>query len=155
MIEAAESAPKPRLSWPELKALWKRGNDFNEKRRFDYPNREVWIEHPTKVYPSKHKNAGVPRRYRLDAYDAVQGKIVSRKATTLSEIQPGTFENYLKELVDKYPPGAKIANPEIGKQLQGKFFLEIPDTNKTFFEASEELKKLAADYKVTIVFKPE
>ncbi|WP_185147017.1 hypothetical protein [Pseudochryseolinea flava] len=39
--------------------------------------------------------------------------------------------------------------------LPGKFFLEILDTNKAFFEASEELKKLATDYKVTIVFKPE
>ncbi len=155
-LKSIAQAQKKKFTWPELQALWKRGNDFNAKRKFDYPYSEVWLEHPTKVYPVGHKNAGKPRRYRLDSFDNVgDGKIVSRKATSLSEIQESTFENYLKELKDKYPDGSRIANSDIGKTLKGKHYLEIPDTNKAFYEASERFKQLAKDYDVTIVFKPE
>jgi hypothetical protein len=47
-----------------------------------------------------------------------------------------TFERYLKELRDKYPPGTKIRSnkyPKIdGQHLQGKQILEIPASNKNF-----------------------
>jgi hypothetical protein len=148
-------------TWTELKALWKRGNDFNTKARQSlwYQFNEVWLEHPIKIYPIGHKNAGKPMRFRLDSYD--NGKIVSRKATTLSEIQQGTFENYLRELVDKYPVGSKIANPNIGVTLNGNYFLEIPDINLNFPKLAD-YKNIASNfthngktYNIQIILKPE
>ena len=136
--------------------MFKRGNDVNKKRRFDYKFNEVWIEHPTKKYPTGNKNAGKPRRYRVDSFDDIgDGKIVSRKATTLSDIQINTFENYLKELKNKYPEEAKIANPEIGTELKGKHYLKIPDSNKNFYDNNIKFQELAEQYDITIVFKPE
>lgn len=79
------SKKKRKLTWEEVKALFKRGNDFNRKARIEYPYNEV----------------NLLDRKRLDSY--IPGKeIVSRKATTLSEIKFETFENYLKELTTKY-----------------------------------------------------
>ncbi|MCU0337461.1 MAG: hypothetical protein MUF12_06325, partial [Sediminibacterium sp.] len=150
-----------KLTWPELKALWKRGNDFNAKAVDNgwYRFNEVWLEHPTKVYPTGHKNAGKPMRFRLDSYD--NGKIVSRKATTLSDIQQSTFENYLRELVDKYPVGSKIANPSIGTTLNGSYFLEIPNINANF-TGLNNYRNIAANfsyngqtYNIQIILKPE
>ena len=66
--------------------------------------------------------------------------IVSRKCTQLSEISEETAIHYLKELADKYSPGAVIAdvpsnrvgaNAGIfeengGKTLRGQMILEVP-----------------------------
>lgn len=71
----------------------------------------------------------------------MKGEIVSRKATDLEMIQMDTFERYLKELRDKYPPGTKIrsdTNRQIdGQKLRGRQILEIPASNKNF----EKIKK--------------
>lgn len=152
-----ESAKKSkRLSFRELQAFWKRGNDFNTKSKDLgwYENNEIWMTHPTKVYPKGHKSAGKPRRFRLDSWDKDSGMIVSRKATNLDEINKDTFIKYCKEISEKYPPGSKLANFKIGDKLYGKYYLEIPDTNLKF-DKINEYKKLAKDLDVELIFKPE
>ena len=131
----AERRLSKKLTWPEVQALFKRGNDFNAKARTATPPwynyHEVTIEHPTL------KNAdGSARRFRLDSYNH-GSEIVSRKATDLANIQQSTFEGYLKELVNKYPNGAKIVTPGSapvinGQLLSGNFKLEIPASNSSF-----------------------
>ena len=53
-----------------------------------------------------------------------------------------TFERYLKELRDKYPPGTKIrsdTNRQIdGQKLRGRQILEIPASNKNFEKIKNE-----------------
>ena len=135
-----------KLSWEEVKALFKRGNDFNKKAKDLYDYNEI------NLISGK----------RLDSY--IPGKeIVSRKATTLSEIKPETFEGYLKELTTKYKKGTKIKSPKYstganaidGKILSGEYFLEIPTSNKSFFEGNQKLKELAKNYSVTIKYLDE
>lgn len=154
--EAIDQSKK--LTFKQLKAFWKRGNDFNAKvRKLDiYDFNEIWLTHPTKVYHKGHKLAGKPRRFRLDSWDNLGGgKIVSRKATTLSEIKLSTFENYLKEIEFKYPEGSKIVNPEYGDKLFGKKYLEIPESNKTFKNIKEYIELAKEKYDVEIIFQPE
>lgn len=126
--------------------MFKRGNDFNAKARDLYDYNEI------NLLSGK----------RLDSY--IPGKeIISRKATTLSEIKPETFEGYLKELTTKYKKGTTIKSPKYstgskaidGKVLSGEYFLEIPTFNKTYFETNQKLKKLAEDYSVTIKYLDE
>ena len=66
-----------------------------------------------------------------------------------------TFERYLKELRDKYPPGIKIRSntqPEIdGQNLRGIQILEIPASNKNF-ERIDEYKAIAKRYGIEIRF---
>lgn len=158
LIDASEEIldKGKKLTLEEVKAYWKRGNDFNakSKRLKWYDNNEVWMTHPTKVYPKGHKLAGKPRRFRLDSWDKDNGMIVSRKATNLSEIKQSTFEKYCKEIKEKYPKGSKIANEGIGKELDGKYYLELPDANLNFNKI-EEYKKIAKDLGVELIFKPE
>ena len=96
---------------------------------------------------------------RLDSYDPVKGEIVSRKATDLEMIQMDTFERYLKELRDKYPPGTKIRSntqPEIdGQELHGKQILEIPASNKNFERIDEYITKAEKEYGIEIRFREE
>ena len=119
-----------------------------------YENNEIWMTHPTKVYPKGHKFAGKPKRFRLDSWDKGAGMIVSRKATNLAEINKDTFIKYCNEISEKYPPGSKIANSEIGDKLYGKYYLEIPDTNLKF-DKIDEYKKIAENLSVELIFKPE
>lgn len=91
----------------------------------------------------------------MDSWDSNgDGKIVSRKATDLDKIKKSTFERYLKEIQEKYPVGSKIANPNIGDKLYGKFYLEIPETNRKFKNLQDYIN-LAEKYKIEIIFKPE
>jgi hypothetical protein len=143
------------LSFGEIQALWKRGNDFNLSARADASYvHEVWLYHPKKVYPNGHKNAGSPQRFRLDSWDGVEGKIVSRKATNLDEITKETFERYVKEISEKYPVGSKLANPRHGDKLTGSYYLEIPESNSSFGKLTE-YRELASKYNIEIIFRPE
>jgi len=144
---------KKKFTWEEIKAFFKRGNDFN-KKMVDleppiYQFHEVTVEH---VLPN-----GKIKKYRLDSYN--EGlEIVSRKATDFDQIQTSTFEGYLRELIKKYPPGTKITAPKYpelkGQTLQGKLKLEVPETNKTS-KKLKEFEKLAKKYDIEIVFQPE
>ena len=81
----------------------------------------------------------------------------------MSEIKPETFEGYLKELTTKYKKGTKIKSPKYstganaidGKILSGEYFLEIPTSNKSFFEGNQKLKELAKNCSVTIKYLDE
>ena len=134
--DAAQTLGKTKPTWDEIKALFKRGNDFNRKARTKYTFNEIVLE-----------GVGGKEGKRLDSY--VPGKeIISRKATALSEIQPNTFRNYLNELITKYPVGSKLNSSKLpkGTTLQGDYFLEIPTSNKSFFESSTEFQKVLSDF---------
>lgn len=158
--EALELAAErgQQLTFKEIQVLWKRGNDFNTRAKLDeaYLRNEIWLEHPSKLYPKGHKNAGNPKRFRLDSWDPDgAGKIVSRKATDLDKIKPETFERYLKEIEEKYPIGSKPANSTYGDKLNGDYYLEIPESNSSF-EKIVEYQEIAVDkYNVTIIFRAE
>lgn len=81
-------------------------------------------------------------------------KIIFRIATNLSEINEDTFRRYCKEISEKYPPGSKIANSEIGDKLFGKYYLELPESNLKF-DKINEYKKIAKDLGVELIFKSE
>jgi len=132
-----------KLTWPEIQALFKRGNDFNAKARIAYGDGNVEIV---------LKGVGGKAGKRLDTYippaNGNPGKIISRKATTLSEIQPSTFKNYLNELVTKYPKGAELNSSKFpkGTVLDGDYKLEIPESNRSFFNSSSDFKKILSDF---------
>jgi hypothetical protein len=71
----------------------------------------------------------------LDSYTK-DVAIVSRKHTQLAEISPAQAENYVHEILDKYPPGTVIADTPAnraaypglkpGERLSGQMVLEVP-----------------------------
>ena len=143
--------PRDRIEWKDVHdyllydSPMARGNAFNQTAREKrwYPYNEVHLENGK----------------RLDSYDPVKGEIVSRKATDLEMIQMNTFERYLKELRDKYPPGTKIrsnTNRQIdGQELHGRQILEIPASNKTFDKIKEH-EALARDkYGIELRYRKE
>ena len=97
----------------------------------------------------------------MDSYDPRTGEIVSRKRTQLSEISEKTAIGYLKELSEKYSPGAVIAdvlsnkvgaNAGIfeengGKNLRGQMILEVPVQKKP---VPERVLRYAAKEKIKI-----
>src|SRR5699024_9216402 len=94
-----------REKYPEEKARAitrniKKGNAFNKKMAVKYPHNEIYIEKPS-------AKSG---KVRLDSYNPKKGEIVSRKYTQLANIKFQTAKNYINELKNKYPPGAKIAD---------------------------------------------
>ncbi|MBC6111944.1 fibronectin type III domain-containing protein [Pedobacter fastidiosus] len=140
-----------KLTWEEVKALFKRGNDFNKKAI-----RERW---------DKFNEVTLSNGKRLDGYtpptDGKLGEIVSRKATDLEKIKYETFENYLKELKAKYPEGIAINAPKYGndlkgKILEGKHILEIPESNRSFSEIQEYINLAKSEkYNIEIRFRAE
>jgi hypothetical protein len=125
-----------KLTWEEVKALFKRRQDFNKKASNIYEFNEVTL-----------KNGK-----RLDSYIPGQ-EIISRKATTLTNIKPETFKSYLQELINKYPKGAEINAPKFGneflnKTLDGDYFLEIPSSNQSFFENSTIFQQVLNQFNV-------
>ncbi|WP_111307778.1 hypothetical protein [Confluentibacter sediminis] len=141
------SAKKGRkLTWEEVKVLFKRGQDFNNKAR------ELrWYK-----YNEVHLTNGK----RLDGYTLNNGgEIVSRKATDLGNIKFSSFENYLKEMRQKYPTGTQIRSnkyPEIdGQFLLGKQILEIPASNQSLSNIQTFIDFAKNNYHITIRFRPE
>lgn len=142
-LDAIQASGKAKPTWPEIQALFKRGNDYNAKARIKYGANKSEI-----VLKGVNGKAGK----RLDTYippsGGKAGEIISRKATTLSEIQPNTFKNYLNELITKYPKGAELNSSKFpaGTKLDGDYFLEIPTLNKSFFESSTVFQKVLSDF---------
>ena len=142
--------PRDRIEWKVVHdyllydSPMARGNAFNDKAVTAgwYKYNEVHLENGK----------------RLDSYDPVKGEIVSRKATDLDMIEKETFERYLRELRDKYPPGTKIRSNKYGlidgQELHGKQILEIPASNRTF-ERIDEYTEIARKYRVEIRFREE
>ncbi|WP_291869854.1 hypothetical protein [Maribacter sp.] len=140
IIEDLSKLRGRKLTWEEVKRLFKRGNDFNRKGWKNYDFNEI----------------NLLDKKRLDSY--IPGKeIISRKATTLSEIKAATFEKYLKELTTKYKVGKIIDSSKLPKntKLSGQYYLEIPLSNKSFFENSITFKNLAKKYNVKIKYLAE
>lgn len=137
LIQAASIKKGGKLTWPELQALFKRGNDFNAKCNRYWFNRGGISE------------VNLIDKKRLDTYlppiNGNAGMIISRKATTLSDIQLTTFENYLKEIEAKYFTGKGISSSKTNLQnLEGDYYLEIPESNRIFYESNLEMQRLAA-----------
>jgi hypothetical protein len=112
-----------------LKERFEAGNEFNRANRSRYLYNEVEV-----VDSSGNK-------FRVDSYDPINGEIVSRKFTQLSEVKPETGISYLQELGRKYPSGATISdsafNPSIlrGQRLSGDLILEVPAQNNPIPQA--------------------
>ncbi len=136
-----------KLNWEEVKALFKRGNDFNKKAVQNrwYPFHEIVLANGK----------------RLDSYNKLLGEIVSRKATTLNNIKFATFEKYLKELTTKYKVGTRINSKKYldafgtNSRLRGTYYLEIPDINRSFPDIQRYIDYAWNNYRVRIRFKPE
>lgn len=166
LINEAKSIDKAKRAdfWKNARKFIIRGNKFNDIVRAIKPPKykfhEVTIEHPTLKYLDG-PNKGKPKRFRLDSY--THGKyIVSRKATDFDRIKPETFRSYLDELLNKYPPGAKIKsvaedNAIYDKLLKGELIMEVPLSNKT----SKRLKEFESIMKeekykhIKLVFEKE
>jgi hypothetical protein len=134
-----------KLTWAEIKALWKRGNDFNDKAVDEdwYPLNEIHLENGK----------------RLDSYNPILGEIVSRKATDLDNIQFSTFIKYLSEFTSKYKVGTKIrsnAHPTFdGNLLDGTYYLEIPMSNQSLPNIQDYINYAWDNYQVKLRFRPE
>ena len=130
-------------TWPEIRAFWKRGNDFNAKGRAKYTDDYVEI-----VLKGVNGKPGKQLDTYLPPSNENPSKIISRKATTLSEIQPNTFRSYLNELITKYSKNAELNSSKFppGTRLDGDYKLEIPESNKSFFESSEEFQNVLNDF---------
>ncbi|MEQ8472938.1 MAG: hypothetical protein RIC35_17220 [Marinoscillum sp.] len=145
-LDAIQMSQKSKPTWPEIMALFKRGNDFNAKGRIKYGDNRVEV-----VLKGVDGKAGK----RLDTYippsNGSPGQIISRKATTLSEINPNTFKNYLNELITKYPNGAELNSSKFppGTKLDGDYKLEIPKSNQSFFETSTEFQNVLNTFKTS------
>ncbi len=142
-LDAIQATGKTKPTWPEIQALFKRGNDFNKKGRFKYGNNFVEV-----VLKGIDGKAGKQLDTYIPPSNGKSGEIISRKATTLSEIQPNTFKNYLNELITKYPKGAELNSSKFpsGTTLDGDYFLEIPTSNRSFFESSAEFQQVLSDF---------
>jgi hypothetical protein len=106
------------------------GNYFNHLQFFSYQYRELYVEY-----------AGSKSGYAILDFYIPDREIGSRKNTQFSEITIETGIQYLRELITKYPKGARIADvPSSGEQtggmpsdkslagakLAGKHVLEVP-----------------------------
>ena len=140
--------PRDRIDWKEASDHWKynspmaRGNEFNKIAEKIYPFNEV----------------NLANGKRLDSY-ILGEKIISRKATDLSDIEFNTFNKYLSEMIQKYAPGTVIRSNKYkclnGQILSGKMYLEIPAVNKDFDQIDEYMTYAKKKYDIKIIFLEE
>ena len=137
------------------------GIAFNKERAPFYLYNEVYLESPKAGKRVAGKSSTKYQYVRLDSYNPRKGEIVSRKYTQLSEISEETAIRYLKELKDKYSPGAVIAdvasnrvgaNTGIfeengGNILKGQMILEVPVQKEP---VPESILKYAQDKNIQI-----
>ncbi|KQP37388.1 hypothetical protein [Pseudorhodoferax sp. Leaf274] len=99
-----------------------RGNTFNTEQEAHHAHNEVYLDTPD------------GRRVRADSY--VPGEeIVSRKHTQLSELGEDAAIAYINELVEKYPPGTRLADVPSNAALlaaghtalDGRLVLSVPE----------------------------
>ncbi len=151
--------PRDRADWNQASDYMKydsptaRGNKFNKKAEFEYDINELNLVREDGSF------------VRVDSYvpasasSTGEGMIISRKATDLVDIKESTFRGHLQEMVDKYSPGTEIrsnAYPQLnGKTIEGKQYLQIPESNKSFYDI-EKYKSIAKDeYGIEIIFLAE
>lgn len=131
-IKDLSDKKRRKLTWPEVKALFKRGQDFNKKGLDEYGYNSVEIV--------------LADGKRLDTYIHGQ-KIISRKATDIDNIKESTWRNYCNELVTKYKAGKLTNSSKLNNQvnLSGKYYLEIPASNQNARNL-ERFKQIASEY---------
>jgi hypothetical protein len=151
--------PRDRADWNEASYYMKynsptaRGNKFNKKAELEYDINELNLVLDDGSF------------VRIDTYVPAlqsptgQGMIISRKATDLVDIDESVFRKHLQEMKNKYAPGTEIrsnAYPILnGKKIEGKQYLQIPESNTTFYDI-ERYKKIAQDeYGIEIIFLAE
>lgn len=118
------------------------GRRFDDYMAPNYPANQVRLDY------------GDGRYVVLDSYVPGQ-QIISRKLTQLSEINQSTAFRYIDELVDKYPPGARIQDVDNvsdlglgGQLLEGQQVLQIPPQVGPI---PDEILEYAAENNVRII----
>lgn len=151
--------PRDRADWNEASDYMKynsptaRGNRFNKKAELEYDINELNLVLDDGSF------------VRIDTYVPAsqsptgQGMIISRKATDLVDIDESVFRKHLQEMKNKYASGTEIrsnAYPTLnGMTIEGKQYLQIPESNSTFYDI-ERYKKIAQDeYGIEIIFLAE
>jgi hypothetical protein len=143
-------AKKKKFTWEEVKAFFKRGNDYNTKVKSLRPNPYQYHE----VSVVKQMPNGELKAFRLDSYNPGKA-IVSRKATDFDKIQISTFEKYLNEFKNKYTVGTPITAKGLkGQVLSGEYKIEVPLTNE-ISSKRKEFEELAKKYSVEIIYRAE
>ncbi len=137
-------------------AALQRGNTFNTEREPKYKYNEIEVESifEEDVYKKKgSRREGERKVYRVDSYDPDKG-IISRKYPSSQSIDSHNGIKYIEELIDKYPPGAKIRDTPrsralglANKTLSGPPILEVP---VLLGEVPEDVLALAHNVGVTI-----
>lgn len=150
--------PRDRADWNQASDYMKydsptaRGNRFNDIGKLEYEINELNLE------LSDGSFVRVDSYVPADASPTGKGMIISRKATDLVDIKESTFRKHLQEMHDKYAPGTKIHSnkfPDIGETIEGKQYLEIPESNKSFYNL-ERYRKIAEDeFGIEIIFLAE
>lgn len=127
--DAAQATGKSNPLPYEVLQNFKRGNRFNDKARDVYDYNEIVLGN----------------KKRLDTYIPGE-RIISRKATDIARIQESTWRSYCNELVTKYKIGTPVNSTKLPGEppLSGKYFIEIPETNK-FAGNLEAFRKIAQD----------
>jgi hypothetical protein len=143
------------LDWKEVRDYWlndsplARGNSFNKKARDN-----AWYDY----YEINLENGKRLNSY-VEPINGTGGEIISRKATTLEDIDITTFEAYLNEMKVKYAPGIKIRSdkyPDLdGHLLEGKLIFEILEINQGFNQIQEYINLKKSKYNIDIRFRPE
>lgn len=134
-----------------------KGMRFNKLRTEHFDANEVYID--TGKYMLNGKGAKVKKYFRLDSYNYKRKPlgIFSRKDTQLCKVTVQTAKGYIKELKEKYPAGATIANvpssnqykpPLGGKKLDGQLYLEVPPQKK---DIPQEVLDYAKSLKIKII----
>jgi hypothetical protein len=152
-------SPRDRADWNEASDHMKydsptaRGNRFNEIGREKYDINELNLK------LADGSNVRVDSYIKASDSPTGEGMIISRKATDLVDIQESTFRKHLQEMKNKYAPGTLIRSdkyPKLdGGTIQGRQYLEIPESNKSFYDI-ERYKKIAKEeYSIEIIFLAE
>ena len=142
--------PRGFFDWKVVSDYYRNNSPMARGNRFDRKAEdEKWY---------KYHQVNLENGRRLDSYGVEKQCIVSRKAIDLSKINLKTFERYLKEFREKYKRGTVIRTNKYdkidGTVLEGKYYLEIPESNKDFPDLQKFIN-LAREYGVEIIFKPE
>jgi len=151
--------PRDRADWNQASDYMKynsptaRGNAFNDIGKAKYSFNKVNLK------LSDGSNVRVDSYIQASQSPTGEGMIISRKATDLVDIKESTFRSHLQEMKDKYMPGTVIRSDKYplldGKSIEGKQYLEIPESNKSFYDI-EKYKNIAKDeYGIEIIFLAE
>lgn len=151
--------PRDRSDWKEASDYMKnnsptaRGNAFNDLGKLKYDINELNLKLPD------GSNVRVDSYVPASQSPTGKGMIISRKATDLIDIEESTFRKHLQELKSKYAPGTLIRSDKFprfdGQTIQGKQYLEIPESNKSFYDI-ERYKNIAEkEYGIELIFLAE